>query len=235
MKISVVPSVLLLPALSCLPAFAQAADTTPGTMSDQSYFAACWHPERGTADVDAHISTLGLGLGLSFPLNHCLALRVDVNQINRGFSTLTAAANSAVNYTGNLKLNSYDFLVDWRPFMGIFHVTAGAMYNNNQFEMRSTGPFTLSGVQYTGTLTAAVTFKSWAPYVGVGWSGQPAKPGWSFKSDLGVMFQGPPRTRLTTDNPAATGGLTAEQAALSDKLGHYRYYPVIAIGVGYAF
>lgn len=229
MKTSTVPSIMLVSALSCLPASAFAADS-------DGYFASCWHPERGTADVDAHVSTLGLGVGLSFPLNHCLALRVDVNQFNKGFSTSTAAGNSSVNYTGNLKLNSYDFLVDWRPFQGLFHLTAGAMYNNNRFDLNSTGPFTLNGVQYTtGTLTSEITFKSWAPYVGVGWSGQPAKPGWSFKSDFGVMFQGPPRAVLTTNNAAAVAGLSAEQAALSDKLSHYRYYPVISVGVGYAF
>ncbi len=220
-------TLIMVSALLSLPVSALAAD---------GYLASCWHPERGIADVDAHLSTLGLGLGLSFPLNHCLALRTDVNQLNRGFSTSTAAANSTVNYTGNLKLNSYDFLVDWRPFQGIFHLTAGLMYNNNRFDLTSTGPFTLNGVQYNvGTLASEITFKSWAPYLGVGWSGQPAKPGWSLKSDFGIMFQGPPRVALATSNAAAVGGLAAEQAALNDRLSHYRYYPVISIGVGYAF
>jgi len=227
MKTSTLRSIMLVSALLALPTSALAADPD---------VASCWHPERGMADVDGHLSTLGLGVGLSFPLNHCLALRVDANQLNRGFSTSTAAAGGTVNYTGNLKLSSYDFLVDWRPFQGLFHLTAGTVYNNNHFDMNSTGPFTLNGVQYnTGTVTAAVTFKSWAPYLGVGWSGQPANPGWSFKSDLGIMFQGPPSARLTTNNAAAVGGLSAEQAALNDKLSHYRYYPVISVGVGYAF
>ncbi len=192
----------------------------------------CSHPGDATADVDAHVSTLGLGLGIAFPVNDCVGVRLSFNQFNHSLNTSTSGAS----YSGKLKLNSYEGLVDWFPFEGVTHLTAGVVYNNNKVDLNSAGPFTLNGTQYTtGTLFANVTFRSWAPYLGFGWSGQPKKGGWSFKSDLGVLFQGSPSVTLTSSNAAAAGALANEQALLNDKLRNYRYYPVLSLGLGYAF
>jgi hypothetical protein len=196
----------------------------------------CSHPGTAFADVDVHVSTLGAGLGVAFPLNECVAFRVGFNRYNKSFDTSTGSANSLVNYNGHLKLSSGEFLLDWHPFEGIAHLTAGVMYNDNKFELNSVGPFTVGGIQYnTGTLNASVAFNKAAPYLGFGWSGQAKKDGWSVKSDFGVLFQGSPKATLTTNNSAAAGSVAAEEAILNDKLKHYRYYPVVSIGVGYAF
>lgn len=181
------------------------------------------------ADVDVHVSTLGGGLGVAFPVGDSVAARVGFNQFSKSFSTTTTSANGSISYTGNLKLATVDLLADWHPFDGVTHLTAGLMYNNNKIEA--------TGIdQGTGaTVNAAVNFRKMAPYLGFGWSGQAKNTGWSFKSDFGVLFQGAPNATLTSNNPQIAGNLASEQQTLNDKLKNFKYYPVISFGIGYAF
>ncbi len=181
------------------------------------------------ADVDVHVSTLGGGLGVAFPVGDSVAARVGFNQFSKSFSTTTTSANGSISYTGNLKLATVDLLADWHPFNGLTHLTAGLMYNNNKIEA--------TGIdQGTGaTVNAVVNFRKMAPYLGFGWSGQAKNTGWSFKSDFGVLFQGAANATLTSNNPAIAGNLASEQQTLNDKLKNFKYYPVISFGIGYAF
>ncbi len=235
-KSAVLSTMLVLPLLAA-PLSASALSPSEQVAANKlSPFVICDLKVDTVADVDVHASTLGLGLGVAFPVNQCLAVRAGFNQYNYSLNTSTGGANSSVSYAGTLKLSSYDAMLDWFPFHGYTHLTAGVVYNQNKFDLTSSGPFTLNGVQYTtGAINASLTFRPWAPYLGIGWSGKPSRKGWSFKSDLGVLFQGAPSSTLTTNNAAATAALAAEQAQLNDKLRHYRYYPVVAIGLGYAF
>lgn len=189
------------------------------------------------ADVDVHISTLGWGLGLAVPVSDSVDARVGFNQFTRSYNTSTATANGTVNYTGNLKLASYDLLADWHPFHGITHLTAGFLYNDNKVQLTSTGQYTWNGTTYTSPLTSTVTFNKFAPYLGFGWSGQAKKTGFSFKSDFGILFQGSPSASVTSTDPAVqqSGALAGTQASLNDKLRNFRYYPVVSVGIGYAF
>jgi hypothetical protein len=84
--------------------------------------------------------------------------------------------------------------------------------------------------------------RSAAPYLGVGY-GNVSGLGVNFYADLGIMFQGSPRARLT----ANCGGLSAsgctalqnevaaEQQRLEDKLKDFKYYPVANIGITIGF
>lgn len=181
------------------------------------------------ADVDVHLSTLGEGLGVAFPLGDSLAARVGFNQFSKSFTTTTTSANTTINYNGNLKLSTVNLLADWHPFDGVTHFTAGLMYNNNKFE--ATGIDQTTGA----VVSATVDFNKMAPYLGFGWSGQAKNKGLSFKSDFGILFQGSPSATLNSNNATLNANLAAEQAALNDKLKNYKYYPVISIGIGYAF
>lgn len=191
--------------------------------------AAAAHAGNAVADVDVHVSTLGGGLGIAFPVGNSFAARVGFNQFNLSFNTTTTSATSTINYTGNLKLSTVALLADWHPFDGTFHLTGGMMLNNNKYEATGTD-------QATGaTANATVTFNKTAPYLGFGWSGQAKNTGFSFKSDIGVLFQGAPNATLTSANPTLAANLANEQATLNDKLKNFKYYPVVSVGIGYAF
>ncbi len=204
-------------------------------------------PALAGTDVEAHVSTLGLGLGLGFQATDSVVARIGFNQFNRNFSTTAGT----LNYDGKLKLSSFDALLDWHPFKGATHLTVGILSNNNKFNLTATpgpGGYTINGQTFTaaqvGSLTGDVSFNSAAPYLGFGWNSQPKNKGFTFKSDFGVMFQGSPKATLTYTgngggNPTVAQQIrdqaAVEQANLNDKLKNYKYYPVISFAVGYAF
>ncbi len=205
---------VLLPALLALPLAGLASAAQAG---------------KATADVDVHVSTLGAGLDVAVPVADSVAARLGFNAFNKSFSTTTTSATNTINYNGNLKLSTVQLLADWHPFNGLFHLTGGVMLNNNKFDATGTD-------QATGApVTASVTFSKTVPYLGIGWSGQAKNTGWSFKSDIGVLFQGSPTATLTSTNQTLAANLATNQAALNDKLKNFKYYPVVSIGIGYAF
>ncbi len=198
-------------------------------------------PTFAGTDIEAHVSTLGFGLGMGFQATDSLVARIGFNQFNKSFST----SSGTLNYDGKLKLSSFDAMLDWHLFGGATHLTAGLLSNGNKFNLTATpagGTYTINGVSFpasqVGTLNSDVTFNTVAPYLGFGWSSQPKNKGLSFKSDFGVMFQGSPKATLTytgTQDPAISQQLATEQANLNDKLKNYKYYPVISFAIGYAF
>lgn len=198
-------------------------------------------PAFAGPDIEAHVSTLGLGLGMGFQVSNSVVARVGFNQFNKNFST----SSGSLNYDGKLKLSSLDALLDWHLFGGATHLTAGIMSNKNKFNLTATptnGSYTINGTPYSaaqvGTLNGDVTFNSAAPYLGFGWNSQPKNKGLSFKSDIGVMFQGSPKATLSytgTQNSTISSQVAVEQANLNDKLKNYKYYPVLSVALGYAF
>lgn len=193
--------------------------------------------------VDVHVSTLGYGADLAFQVTDTVVARVGLNKFKKNFNT----TSSGLDYSGDLKLSSFGLLADWHLFDGVTHLTAGLMGNNNKFSMTATAAsntnYTINGATYNsgptgGTLTTAVDFNKTAPYLGFGWSGQAKNSGFSFNSDFGIMFQGSPKAAVTTTgwSGADTSALTTDaQAQLNEDLKNYKYYPVISIGIGYAF
>lgn len=191
-----------------------------------------------TAKVDLHVSTLGYGLGVAFPVTDEVSARIGFNQFKKTYNT----TSSGLSYTGDLKLSSLGILADWHPWNGSTHFTAGLMGNGNKFSMSATagaGGATINGVNYSqaqvGTLTTAVEFNKVAPYLGFGWSGQAKNTGFSFNSDFGIMFQGSPKATITTTGSGGSAMTTNAQNQLNTDLKSYKYYPVISCGIGYAF
>ena len=145
--------------------------------------------------------------------------RVGFNQFNKNFST----SSGSLNYDGKLKLSSLDALLDWHLFGGATHLTAGIMSNKNKFNLTGTpaanGSYTINGQTFTaaqvGTLNGDVSFNRPHPtWVSAG-TAKPKNKGLSFKSDIGVMFQGSPKATLSytgTQSSAVSSQMAVEQA-----------------------
>jgi hypothetical protein len=190
-------------------------------------------------DIDVHASTLGYGAGIAIPLSENFAARLSLSKANFTFNT----TSDQIKYDATLKLESIAALADWHPFSGVTHLTAGLIYNNNSFDMTaiptSGSVYTIEGNPYTLTsLNANIAFNKIAPYLGFGWSGRASKTGFSFKSDIGIMFQGSPKSTLSATGPgasAAAADLAAAQAKLDKDMENFKLYPVISFGLAYAF
>lgn len=195
-----------------------------------------------TARLDAHVSTLGGGLELAVPLSGKYDARLGFNQ----FKFSTTQNSGGLNYKGDLKLASVGALVDWRPWSGTSHLTAGVIFNSNKFAMSATttpGTYNINGTMYNSSggdsITSSVEFNKVAPYLGFGWSGHPKNKGFSFSSDFGILFQGSPKASVTASGAwggANTSQLTADaQNQLNTDLKNFKIYPVVSFGIGYAF
>ena len=196
--------------------------------------------------IGLRAGTLGGGIELAHAFTDTLGVRVGASGLNYN----TTKTYDSVEYDAKLKLATGQLLFDWFPFSSNFRLSAGAMYNGNKLTLvgkPSGGTFTIDGTTYNASdidsLDGKVDFRNAAPYVGVGY-GRPMGKGWSFTADLGVLFQGSPRTNLTATCGATTSPSTcaqiqssvaAEQANIENDVDKYQYYPVLSIGFAYVF
>jgi hypothetical protein len=193
--------------------------------------------------VAAKVSTLGFGIDAAYPVTESIDARIGLNT----FSYNVNKNSNGTNYAGKLNLGSLAALADWHPMGGSFRVSGGLMYNNNKFSMTAVptaAGVTVGGTTYTaaqaGTVSAAVDFAKVVPYLGIGWGSAAKDSGFSFASDIGIMFQGTARSSVTSTGSLAgtaqgQASLAQANADLNNSLKNFRYYPVVSIGLGYTF
>jgi hypothetical protein len=195
--------------------------------------------------VAAVIGTTGFGAQVSLPLSDELHARFGIN----GASKSENRSVNGVSYDLDLKLKSFDALLDYYPSASNFRVSAGLVFNGNKFNGSArpgSASYVFNGRSYptatVGQVDANVDFRGTAPYLGIGWgNGSKTEKGWSFTSDFGVMFTGEPDATLTSRN--CTGPLCVqlasdilvEQTKLRDDLNSFKYFPVLRVGVSYRF
>ena len=195
----------------------------------------------------ADIGTTGFGLHLSTPLATNLNARFGINVANYSYDGDT----SDVDYDFKLKLATADALLDWHPFDGSFRISGGVVYNANKIDARArpnaAGSYDINGTVYSaasvGRLDGRIDFRKAAPYLGIGWGNAVKQSGWSVGLDLGVTFQGSPKTALASNGCTASAGtcaqlardVAAENVRLADEVDDFKLYPVIRAGVSYRF
>ena len=203
----------------------------------------------------ADIGTSGVGIHAGMPLSyaHGLHARIGANYLRRyTFSRKT----QQVAYDFRASLRTVDLLLDWHPWRNGFRLTAGAIYNNNVVNAvgipNRVATFVFNDETFNttqvGKLVGRLDFPRIAPYLGIGWQAHdPAERGWSLSSDVGVMYQGSPRTSLDIGGCVlpANGcelartllrpAILTETARLNENLHTYRFFPVARVGLNYRF
>jgi hypothetical protein len=192
------------------------------------------------------IGTLGLGGELTANLSESWNARVGLNN----YSWSTTRTESDVEYDAKLKLQTLSAIADYHPFQGGFRMSVGLFYNKNRLDMvgkpTAGSTYELDGTTYTaaqvGSLTGKLDFNKTAPYLGIGWGNAVAKDtSWNFSFDLGVMLQGKPKFKLSSDSALCGSGtacndsLVREQAQAESDLNSFKWYPVISFGASYQF
>ncbi len=208
----------LLTSLVCLPAFA--ADLP------------------GKTGFALRVSTLGLGAEVSRTLP---VANLTGRLAWHAYTYETDDSIQGIPYDVELDLDSVTALIDWRPWGQVTHLTAGIVFNNNQFNASgtATGTYTIGGMSFAaadvGALRGTTTFDDVVPYAGLGWN-IPLAPKTSLTMELGVVFQGSAKVALTADgllaaDPVFQQELEDERAQFEDDIKDYEYYPVVAIGL----
>lgn len=198
--------------------------------------------------ITGSLGTTGLGAHVSIPIQPQLNARLGINALRYNYDGST----SDLDYDFELKLRTFDALLDYFPQGTGFRLTGGIVFNGNKVDAvgqpTAGGTYTLNGRTYSaasaGTLNGKIDFRNVAPYLGIGWGNAVAKEkGWKLSADLGVMFQGSPRTSLTNVGctaPAAVctqlaADVAAENIELEDEADDFKAYPVLRFGASYSF
>jgi hypothetical protein len=208
-------------------------------------------PKKWAVGIHAQASTTGfVGVDVGYKFSPNLHGRLGVNAV--GFNT--NYSSQGIDYNASFSPTNVHFLGDYFPFGGGLRLTGGLVVQSNQFNGTGTpsgasGQINLGGTNYNasdvGTLSSEGSFSnSVAPYLGIGF-GTPLSPGLGFNLDAGVMFAGSPTVRLRANNispliPAAQqqqirSDLAKQESQTNKDISGFNVYPVISIGVSYAF
>lgn len=196
-------------------------------------------------------STLGIGGELALPVNEKLNIRVGL------YGGKLSRDEVADNIQYDLKANLINAgaMVDYHPWAGIFHLSAGVFYAGNKIsgDAVSGQNLEIGDRTYTpaevGTLHGTVKANKIAPYAGIGWGKTTGgKKRVKFLFDVGVLFHGTPKADLTPDIPTDSplnldpaqraefdANLNQEIAAFQDDVAGFKLYPVISLGLGFKF
>lgn len=198
---------------------------------------------ENNVSVDAGVSTLGGSLALSWQALETVNLRLQGNS----FKYEADFDESEIKYAADLKLNSYGLLADWYAFDNSgFRITVGAYHNRNKLaaigKPKSGNEFELGGIKYSlDKLDADITFDTFAPYIGIGWSSSAIdEKGFGITADLGALNQGAAEIEYSasgtgTSLPGFDESLAAEARKVEDKLESYQWYPVVSLTLFYRF
>ena len=194
--------------------------------------------------VNAQLGTLGYGLGLTF------TIVPKTFNVRTGFNTASYSGSKTydnANFNGQIKFQNVPVLADWYPFHGAFHLTAGGYYNKNRLDLTGApeagGVYTINGDTYTasqvGTLTGQVAFKTFSPYIGMGWGNPMWGSNWDASFDIGALYEGAPDVSLSATGAASDPALASDLASVRNTAmtdtASYKWWPVIQFGVSYRF
>lgn len=198
----------------------------------------------------AKLGLLGVGGELTLGVSQKTNLRLGVNRLNLGFDFSSNDDENDVSNSEEVSLgfdlHSISGLLDWHPEGGGFRLSAGLILNNNEINVTAdlSKSISINDVDYSlDSLQGNGSFRSLAPYIGLGWGNAVDKNGrWTFAFDLGLMFQGDPDISITAtaSDPRVQAMLNEDLEKQStqweDDYGKYvSIWPVMSFGIGFRF
>jgi len=202
--------------------------------------------------VGIKAGTAGAGLNLSVALTKTVNARLSLTKVSLDDEEETVDVGDSdegeFEAAADLDFGANALLFDWYIFNGGFHLTAGML--------RHTGEADLTGELTTGADFDGVTINpgdigsirgelkladSYQPYIGVGWGRKAGKNGgFSVTADVGVALLDP----SVELEARATGGVSQAdidsslremESDAEDELDGFEAWPVLSIGLNYAF
>lgn len=205
------------------------------------------------------VGTSGLAADWTVPVGQQLQTRVHLSYLKADVDEESDDVKYAIQFD-NVQLG---VLLDWHPLDGGFRVSGGLVTADFEFDMSADAQsdYKLGDdeTQYTGNLRldGGLDFNRVAPYVGVGWGAAVGETGLSFVADIGVLLIGKPTLGLDASGTACEGtgdvcnvgslqvdvaanaqfqrDLEEERIKAQKDLEDFSFYPVINLGMSYAY
>ena len=208
--------------------------------------------------VGAKVGINGVGLDLSVGLTKNINARISVAGIDiegeeDSITVGDDGSQADLDYDIDFDYGANALFIDWHVFGGGFRVSAGMLKNNGSAEGTSTlqGAIEIDGqpldpTDINGGIGTDVSLgESYQPYTGIGWGrGAGGDGGFSFSFDAGVALLD---TSVDFDAEANAGGtnglsqgeldsiLRGLEKDAQGELDDFELWPVLALGVNYAF
>ena len=207
--------------------------------------------------IGAKAGINGVGLNLSVGLTKDVNLRlsaaaIDVDGEDETVTVGDDGDEGDIDAELDFDYGTTAILVDWHVFSSGFRLTAGMLKNNGEADFDGVlqsdivvgGDPLAVGDLVGGAIGGEVSLgDSYQPYVGIGWGrGAGGDGGFSLSVDVGVALLDPSVDFEAT--VAGGSGLTQSElnailrgieSDAEDELDDYELWPVLAIGVNYAF
>lgn len=220
---------------------------------------------RPKVDVSFSVSSLGFGVQAARPLPH----RSDIRGGFNFYTYTTDLSDDGIDYAAEVGLKSVNIQYDKYLVAGLF-VSGGALvWNGNNADAKASVPggqsFSLGSTSYISDTASpvhgdsAVTFRSMAPLVSLGYGNLTSKGYIAYTVEAGVAFHGTPAATLTmtgsactptgapapvgpgllcqnvATTPAIQSNVAAQQQKINDDISDFKYYPILQFTIGYKF
>jgi hypothetical protein len=208
--------------------------------------------------VGAKAGINGIGLDLSVGLTKNINARISVASIDiegeDGSASVGDTGSEAdLDYDIDFDYGASALFIDWHVLGGGFRVSAGMLKNNGAAEGTGAlqGAIVIDGQpldpsDFSGDIGTEVSLgESYQPYIGIGWGrGAGGDGGFSVSLDVGVALLDTSVDFDATVDAGGTNGLSqaeldsvlrAMEKDAEDELDDYELWPVLALGVNYAF
>jgi len=210
--------------------------------------------------VGLRLSTLGPGLEAALPVTERTNVRVGYSAL--GYHD--TSDQNGVTYDSHVRLRAFEAHFDWFPFGGSFHISPGFQVNSGKpltadAKVPGGHTFSLGDTDYQSdpadpvTGTAELNVNTVSPTLMMGWGNLVPRSHSHFTGyfEFGVAYQGSPSTTLNysgsacdpgggncrnvSSDPTIQSNLKSEEDKLNNQLSWFKFYPVVAFGLGYKF
>ena len=232
-----------------------------GLVLSAARMASADEPNYRAVTISAEGGTTGLGGSVSWRFSDNFGVRGGANYFSYKMDEFTyttrptGAGSSDQKYNVTLRLLSEPIALDYYPSAkSSFHISAGALVNQNRFSatVKNSGvlnsTYTLNGVDYlqsgVGDLNLEVKQQTLSPYLSIGGSIYFGKAHhWAMSGELGVAYTGSPKVSLSAPNhdpaldatPNFSDDVNGEERKIAKDAKDFKFYPIVKIGVSYSF
>lgn len=216
-----------------------------GAISPDEINEAALHSEDASFTLGLKAGTLGAGVELSLPMNDFITLRLNANGFNYSMAD-DSLYSSILTSDKTYDLDTKGILLDFH--LWDLRVTTGLYVNNNTITYLSKPKESIGIVLHNNHYTSAdigeiesiVSFNKMAPYLGVGWGNNGGSRGWNLSLDVGLMYHGDPSLDINVKTNRILSAIIendveAERKKQEKELADFPFYPVVMVGISYAF